>query len=173
MVTGLAVEKIIRGHVLATVASDFAHSEQGIYEFFGKTFYAYQYDVKAIKSIIGKILKYLYDEEMIDVDGDEICATKFGKRVSELYIDPLTGVVIRDALQKQASYPNGFRLAAFDFSHTRHGTSHETLRAGNRPAWRLQLEEHRDELFTDVPNEWEDRVCLRGVSSAKSKPRWL
>ena len=50
----LAVEKIIRGHVLATVASDFAHTEKGVYEFFGKTFYAYQYDVKAIKSIIGK-----------------------------------------------------------------------------------------------------------------------
>ena len=53
----LGVEKIIRGHVLATVASDFAHSENGIYEFFGKTFYAYQYDVKAIKGIIGKILE--------------------------------------------------------------------------------------------------------------------
>ena len=62
----LGVEKIIRGHVLATVASDFAHSENGIYEFFGKTFYAYQYDVKAIKGIIGKILKYLYEEKMID-----------------------------------------------------------------------------------------------------------
>ncbi len=61
----LAVEKIMRGHVLSTVASDFAHSENGIYEFFGKTFYAYQYDVKSIKSIIGKILKYLYEEEMI------------------------------------------------------------------------------------------------------------
>ena len=64
----LAVEKIIRGHVLATVASDFAHTENGIYEFFGKTFYAYQYDVKAIKSVIDKILRFLYDEEMIDVD---------------------------------------------------------------------------------------------------------
>ncbi|MBN1244523.1 DEAD/DEAH box helicase, partial [Candidatus Bathyarchaeota archaeon] len=48
----LAVEKIIRGHVLATIASDFAHTENGIYEFFGKTFYAHQYDVKAIKSIV-------------------------------------------------------------------------------------------------------------------------
>jgi len=48
----LAVERIIRGHVLATIASDFAHTENGIYDFFGKTFYAHQYDVKAIKSII-------------------------------------------------------------------------------------------------------------------------
>ena len=65
----LAVEKIMRSHVLATVASDFAHSEQGIYDFFAKTFYAYQYDVKSIKSIIAKILRYLYDEQMLDVAG--------------------------------------------------------------------------------------------------------
>mgnify|MGYP000229526984 CR=1 FL=1 len=36
----LAVERILRGHVLATIASEFAHTEQGIYDFFGKTFYA-------------------------------------------------------------------------------------------------------------------------------------
>ena len=50
----LAVEKIIRTHVLSTIACDFAHTEQGIYEFFRKTFYAYQYDVKAIKSVIAQ-----------------------------------------------------------------------------------------------------------------------
>ena len=67
----LAVEKILRGHVLATVASDFAHTENGVYEFFGKTFYAYQYDVKAIKAVIAKILKYLYDEQMLyDATGE-------------------------------------------------------------------------------------------------------
>ncbi|MDH5636033.1 MAG: DEAD/DEAH box helicase, partial [Candidatus Bathyarchaeota archaeon] len=36
----LAVERILRSHVLATIAADFAHTEQGIYDFFGKTFYA-------------------------------------------------------------------------------------------------------------------------------------
>jgi helicase len=79
----LAVERILRGHVLATVASDFAHTEQGVFDFFGKTFYAYQYDVKAIKSVIGKILKYLYNEEMLYADKQNVSATPFGKRVSE------------------------------------------------------------------------------------------
>ncbi len=95
----LAVEKIIRTHVLSTVASGYAHTERGIYEFFGKTFYAYQYDVKAIQNVINKILRFLHDEEMICVVGNDILATKFGKRISELYIDPLSGVIIRDALQ--------------------------------------------------------------------------
>ena len=151
----LAVEKIMRGHVLATVASDFAHTENGIYEFFGKTFYAYQYDVKAIKGIIGKILKYLYEEEMIAVNGDEIYATMFGKRVSELYIDPLSGVVIREALKKKAKEPADFGLL--------HLISHmPDMGPVMRPYAReidplaLALEQHRDELFVEVPNEWED-----------------
>ncbi len=155
----LAVEKIMRGHVLSTVASDFAHTENGIYEFFGKTFYAYQYDVKSIKSIIGKILKYLYEEEMIAVDGDEIYATMFGKRVSELYIDPLSGVVIREAFKKKPEEPTDFGLL--------HLISHmPDMGPVMRPYTReidplaLELEKHRDELFTEVPNEWDDRFAF-------------
>ncbi|MGA9388398.1 MAG: DEAD/DEAH box helicase, partial [Candidatus Bathyarchaeia archaeon] len=97
----LAVERIMRSHVLATIAADFAHTEQGLYEFFGRTFYAHQYDTDAIKGLIAKILKYLYDEEMIEVPGDEINATKLGKRVSELYIDPASAVIIRDSLKRK------------------------------------------------------------------------
>jgi helicase len=96
----LAVERILRGHVLATIASEFAHTEQGLYDFFGKTFYAYQYDPKAIRSVIIRILKFLYTEKMIEADGDNIHATKFGRRISELYIDPVSGVIIRDALKE-------------------------------------------------------------------------
>jgi helicase len=113
----LAVEKIMRGHVLATVASDFAHTEEGIFEFFGRTFYAYQYDIKAIKNIIAKILKYLYEEQMLDFSKSDIYATKFGKRVSELYIDPLSAVVIRDALHNKPVLLTDFSLLHL-ISHT-------------------------------------------------------
>ena len=89
----------------------------GIYEFFGKTFYAYQFDVKAIKSVIDKILRFLHDEEMILVVGDHILATKFGKRISELYIDPLSGVIIRDALQSKPPILTEFSLLHL-VSHT-------------------------------------------------------
>ena len=109
----LAVERILRSHVLATVASDFAHTEQGIYEFFGKTFYAHQYDPRAIKGVIQKSLGFLFTEKMIEVVAvTKSYATKFGRRVSELYIDPLTGVTIRDALTNRAQ-----RLTDVSFLH--------------------------------------------------------
>ncbi len=172
----LGVEKIIRGHVLATIASDFAHSEQGIYEFFGKTFYAYQYDVKAIKGIIGKILEYLYEEKMIDYVGDNLCATKFGKRVSELYIDPLTGVVIRDALKNKPASLTDFSMLHL-VSHTPDmGPVMRPYAREIDPLANL-LEQRRDEFFTDVPNPWDDRVSyeefLGEVKTAWVMHSWI
>src|SRR3972149_2121457 len=154
----LAVERIIRGHVLATIASDFAHTENGIYDFFGKTFYAYQYDVKAIRSIIAKILKYLYDEEMLDLAGENIFATKFGKRVSELYIDPASAVVIRDALKNKPVSLTDLSLLHL-VAHTPDMGPVMRPYARELDEMAVLMEEHRDEFFTEVPNEWEDHIA--------------
>ena len=154
----LAVEKIIRGHVLATIASDFAHTENGIYDFFGKTFYAYQYDVKAIKSIIAKILKYLYDEEMLELSGENIYATKFGKRVSELYIDPASAVVIRDALRQKPAYLTDLSLLHL-IAHTPDIGPVMRPYSQELDQMAVLMEEHRNEFFVEVPNEWSDHIA--------------
>ena len=154
----LAVERIMRSHVLATIAADFAHTENGIYEFFGRTFYAYQYDIEAIKTIIGKILKYLYDEDMIEVYGESINATKFGKRVSELYVDPVTGVIIRDAVKREPTC-----LTDLSFLHLVAHTPDmgPVMRpyAHELDEMAVQMEQHRTEFMTVVPDEWEDRIA--------------
>lgn len=172
----LAVEKIIRGHVLATIASDFAHTEQGIYEFFGKTFYSYQYDVKAIKSVINKILRFLHDEEMIYVLGDDILATKFGKRISELYIDPLSGVIIRDALQSNPPILTDFSLFHL-ISHT--PDMGPIMRPYQREIDKLTItaEDHKQELFIDPPDQWSDNIgyveFLGEVKTAMVLNNWI
>jgi helicase len=172
----LAVEKIIRGHVLATIASDFAHTENGIYDFFGKTFYAYQYDVKAIKSIIAKILKYLYDEEMLDLFGNEIYATKFGKRTSELYIDPLSAVEIRDALRHEPAHLTDLSLLHL-IAHT--PDMGPVMRPYSREFDKLGvfMEEHREEFLTEVPSELDDQIgyeeFLGEVKTAMVLKSWI
>ena len=172
----LAVERILRSHVLATVAADYAHTEAGIYEFFGKTFYAYQYDVAAIKGVIAKILKFLYDEGMIDVSGANIYATRFGKRVSELYIDPVSAVVIRDALRQKPSVLTDFSLLHM-VCHT------PDMRPMLRPYTSeldkvaVYLEEHKEEFMVPIPNEWEDRIgyeeFLGEVKTAMVLKSWI
>ncbi len=172
----LAVEKIIRAHVLSTIASDFAHTEQGIYEFFGKTFYAYQYDVKAIKTVINKILRFLHDEEMIVVAGDSILATKFGKRISELYIDPLSGVIIRDALQSKPPVLTEFSLLHL-ISHT--PDMGPIMRPYQREMDNLavQTEDHKQELFVEPPDQWSDHIgyaeFLGEVKTAMVMNNWI
>lgn len=172
----LAVEKIIRTHVLATVASDYAHTERGIYEFFGKTFYAYQYDVKAIKNVINKILRFLHDEEMICVIGDEISATKFGKRISELYIDPLSGVIIRDSLQSKLPTLTEFSLLHL-ISHT--PDMGPIMRPYQREMEKLTVatEDHRQEFFVEPPDQWGDHIgyaeFLGEVKTAMVMSDWI
>jgi len=172
----LAVERIMRSHVLATVAADFAHTEQGIYEFFGRTFYAHQYDIDAIKSIIAKILKYLYEEDMIEVFGNDVNATKFGKRVSELYVDPLSAVIIRDSLKREPDSVTDLSYLHMiahtpDMGPVMRPYSHEMDQIG------VFMEEHKAEFFAEVPDQWEDSVSyeefLGEVKTAIVLKTWI
>ncbi|MCW4002103.1 MAG: DEAD/DEAH box helicase [Candidatus Bathyarchaeota archaeon] len=153
----LAVERILRSHVLATLAADFAHTEQGIYDFFGKTFYAYQYDPRAIKGVTTKILKFLYEEKMIEVNGVNVYATKFGRRVSELYIDPVSAVIIRGALLSGAP-----KLTELSFLHmiARTPDMSPKLRPYSREISNLALfvDNHQEEFMFETPEEWMDRI---------------
>jgi helicase len=153
----LAVEKIIRGHVLATVASDFAETEKGVYEFFERTFYAHQYDVRAIKSVIAKILQFLHNEDMILADGNNIYPTKYGKRISELYIDPISAVVIRGAFKHRPSQLTDLSMLHL-IAHTPDMGPVMRPYAQEIEVFALRTEEHREEFFSTLPNEWEDRV---------------
>ena len=172
----LAVERIMRSHVLATIAADFAHTENGIYDFFGKTFYACQYDVDAIKSLVAKILKYLYDEEMIEVFGQDINATKFGKRVSELYVDPVTGVIIRDAIRRKPESLTDVSLLHM-ISHTPDMGPVLRPYSSEMDQVVLFMEEHRQELLIAPPEEWEDNIgyqeFLGEVKTAMTLKAWI
>lgn len=172
----LAVERIMRSHVLATVAADYAHSERGLYEFFGRTFYAHQYDVEAIKGLLAKILKYLYEEDMIEVVGDEINATRFGKRVSELYIDPVSAVIIRNALKCKPTELTELSLLQL-IAHT--PDMGPVLRPFSRELDEIAVftEQHRPEFLTDIPEEWGDEISyeqfIGEVKTAMTVQAWI
>lgn len=87
----LAVEPVLRMHTLALVASGFVNTEESLLNFFSKTFYSMQYgNDSAISEKIIEILGQLVEWDFISYSRKNIEATKIGRRVSELYIDPLT-----------------------------------------------------------------------------------
>jgi len=172
----LGVEKILRSHVLATIASEFAHSEQGVFDFFSRTFYAYQYDVRTIKGMIAKILDFLYKEKMIEVNRADVYATTFGRRVSQLYIDPVSAIAIRDAFVNRAPVLTGVSFLHM-IAHT--PDMFPRLRPSGAELDKVALfaDEHHNEFMFEEPDEWGDRVSyeefLGEVKTAWVLKSWI
>ena len=129
----LGVEPVLRTHVLALIASGTTSTRKGLMDFFFRTFYAHQYkDLTQIESILDKVISMLKDfgfiaadsdktehsvsnspfkrgTELLASDSEELKPTRTGKRVSELYIDPLTAHHIIKHLES-AGLPSSFSL---------------------------------------------------------------
>ncbi len=154
----LAVEKILRPHVLSTVAAGYAKTEEGLYAFFGRTFYAHQYGPRMIKGKIGEVLKFLASQEMVEMDGRELVATKFGNRVSELYIDPMSAVIIRDGLYNRAKKMTDFSLLHL-ISKTPDIAPRPRPRGSELDKLGVLAARHSDEFMGEVANQFEDPIA--------------
>lgn len=107
----LAVEPVLRTYLLSLIASGFVKTKEQILTFFGKTFWAHQFvDMTKLSFIIDKMLNLLEEWEFIQKDEDEfksadkladvdVKATRIGKRVAELYLDPLTAAFFISCLR--------------------------------------------------------------------------
>lgn len=109
----LAVEPVLRTYLLSLIAGNFVRSKTSIMDFFSKTFWAYQFeDMPMLEKIIDKMLDLLEEYDFISKDDfvDAIeahdvkyTATSVGRRVAELYLDPLTAFHLITGLKRAAS----------------------------------------------------------------------
>jgi len=96
----LGTEPALRVHLLAVIATGHCRTENELYGFLGQTFFAYERDVYDLRAKVESVLAFLDKEKFIERGADkELRATFFGRRTSDLYIDPLSAVRMRDALQ--------------------------------------------------------------------------
>ncbi|WP_144904633.1 DEAD/DEAH box helicase [Halobellus captivus] len=96
----LAAEPALRTHVLATVASGFAHTRGELLEFLERTLYATQTDESGrLERVTDDVLAYLERNEFIERGDDSLSATGVGHTVSRLYLDPMTAAEIIDGLE--------------------------------------------------------------------------
>ncbi|UCD03046.1 MAG: DEAD/DEAH box helicase [Candidatus Aenigmatarchaeota archaeon] len=182
IVSKLGVEPVLRTHVLALIAAADGTTKDGLMEFFSKTFYAHQYrDTAALEREIDNVLEKLHGFRFIEREGSEsgesfgefvsasslagkadevIKPTRIGRRVAELYIDPLsanhllnsietiekekklTGLSILHALSGCVEMP-GVNIRKKDMENEEGDTLMDFV---------LQFNQH---FLGKIPNEWE------------------
>ena len=99
----LASEAALRTHILASVATEHVRTVAELFDFMGRTFFAYLGDVEDIRGRVTAVLRFLEKEGFLAPRAEELKASLFGRRTSDLYIDPLSAVKMRDALKESRS----------------------------------------------------------------------
>lgn len=183
----LAVEPVLRRYVLSLIASDFTTTKKQIYEFFDKTFYAHQFkDMRRLHATLVKVIGLLEEWEFIIASGDEFSsanemedekfkANMIGKRIAELYIDPLTAHFIISCMRNASDK----KVDAFSFlqmiSHTLE--LRPLLRVGIREYDGVQeaMLEVSDLLLENEPSMYEPEYedFLNSVKTALMFSQWI
>ncbi|MGM0447217.1 MAG: ATP-dependent DNA helicase [Methanobacteriota archaeon] len=113
----LAAEPALRTHVLATVASGFAATREGLLSFLDNTLYATQTDDEGrLAAVTDTVLDYLEINGFVERDRDGgsegLAATGIGHTVSRLYLDPMSAAEILDGLRTVADGADAGAAAA-------------------------------------------------------------
>jgi len=196
----LAVEPVLRTHILSLIANEFVNDKQSLFEFFDRTFYAHQYkNLKKLHDILEKIVSLLSEWEFIKVLGDspslneqssfvsadtiktnsygdeQYEVTMIGKRVSELYLDPYTAHFLIVCLRKAT----GKKTVLFSYLHALSNTLEM------RPLLRVKVAEYESVqgkllsyeglLLEDEPSLFDEsyEAFLNSVKTALFMHDWI
>ncbi len=100
LLSKLGNENTLRGHILGIIATGDASSEEDIVDFIKDTFFGSTSQLYGIESVVENVVDFLTEQAMMERDGEHIRVLPFGKRVSDLYIDPKSAIILRDAVLK-------------------------------------------------------------------------
>ncbi len=97
----LGVEPVLRMHALSFIAGNFLKRRESILDFLTETFYGFNYNsTSELKRIVDDVLDELEDWKFITESDGAYEATRIGRRVSELYLNPVSAKWIIDTLPK-------------------------------------------------------------------------
>ncbi len=86
----LGSEPALRTHILSLITNHFCNSLESLTQFIKKTFFAKQFNnISSIKIAIENIVSDLKHFDFIKEEDGRLKATRLGRRVCELYLDPL------------------------------------------------------------------------------------
>jgi helicase len=107
----LAAEPALRMHLLALIASGEIDTEEELERFFAATFYGFTLPMEELNNQIERVRSFLELHGFLE-RGPRLRATPFGRLTSELYLDPLSALYLRHALEKAPRGVRPFALLA-------------------------------------------------------------
>jgi helicase len=169
----LASEPALRMHVLALIASDFCKKRKSIFDFFSSTFFAFKYgDISLLEEKIDEILETLNEWSFIKIEGEKIEATRVGKRISELYIDPLTGKLFLDGLKNDKIFTEFSLLQLISSSIEMKPLL--SVRMSELDEIENAIEMKKEEFLLEIPtDDYEYEEFEKSIKMAKIFEDWI
>ncbi len=162
----LATEPALRTHLLATVATGFATTRDGLLDFLDRTLYAAQTDEAGrLERVADTVLEYLAVNDFLERDGDELSATRLGHATSQLYLDPMSAAEIVDGL-REAAEPTA--LGLYHLVCRTPDMYQLYLRSGDRETFAELAYEREPELLGRTPSEFDDGAFEDWLSALKT-----
>jgi helicase len=94
---------LIRFNILALISSGIARDFNGIENFYGKTLLAVQNDIENSELSFESAIYFLTDNDFITDENGVYNATRLGRLTSDLYIDPVTSLILKKCLELEYS----------------------------------------------------------------------
>ena len=105
----LGADAALRMHVLASVAGGYCTTLDELNGFFGRTFWAEEVSDWIVRDRLDDTVQFLETNGFLEESGGKVKATLFGRRTSDLYIDPFSALRMKSAMASKLE-PTPFGL---------------------------------------------------------------
>lgn len=168
----LGVEPILRTHLLGIIATGYAFDLESLEKFFSKTFYFTQFgNDTSFYQKVTSLLKELQQMGFVESNAKRFSATPLGRRVSELYLDPLSAYSMINFLKKKRYEELAYLYSLVNTSEMSPFFSIPKKLEAN--VW-AELEERKEMLAIDVNREmYLDANLLKKFNTTLIFKEWL
>lgn len=169
----LASEPALRMHLLALVASGTVTTPASLEEFVAATFYGRTLPLEELHAKLSEVRGFLEQNDLLETSRD-LRATRFGHLTSDLYLDPMSAIVLRRALERAPIGVGTFPLLAAVAATP--DLPPLFLRRGEEPDLLGRYTDEAEELLVrpeEPPLDLDLEVFLATLKTATVLERWI
>jgi helicase len=173
----LGTEPALRSHLLAFIAADYVDSFETALKMIAQTFYGFQNEgsLFLVEEEVNKVLDLLIEAKLI-TPKEPYQVTPFGKRTTELYLDPLSARLIKKGLENTVENANIPEIAYLQMLTSTPDVRTYSLRQKDMGVLFDIAEEYADEWFEtdlDTLSEYDYDLFFTTLKTAFAVQSWL